>query len=124
MTLKFETTTGIKLAEGIRNATPKEIDNSIRIESITLDGKPHVQTIGSPSFILQFEILCNGDQMTLINNAYANALRIKYVFQNIEYIGILKNNPKFDRFGKLKETTADTKFTTSIILSILEENAL
>jgi len=124
MTLKFETATGIKLAEGIRNAKPKEIDNSNRIENTTLDGKPHVQTIGDPSFILQFEILCNGDQQVLINNAYSIASRIKYVFQNVEYTGILKNKPQFDRFGKLKATAADTKLTADITLTILEENAL
>lgn len=122
MILKFENASGSKLAEGIRNIKPKEIDEMNRIENVTLSGMLHVQIIGKPTYTISFEVLCNGEQQNLINTAYATGEKINFHLQGIMYSGLIKSSVTYKRFGKLQDKENATRYTAKITLSIVEES--
>ncbi len=121
--LKFEKETGETLALGIKGVSAKQIDELNRIENVTLSGKLHVQIIGEPSYYMEFEVLCNGEQVDKINEAYANGERLRLIKTDGVFKGLIKEIPEFKRFGRLKATKLDTKYTAGIVFSILEDEA-
>lgn len=113
---QFLTVSGVVLSENIGKIDPSDYEN-LETVNITLDGQPHVQTVGTPLKVKRFEILSNKSQVEQINLLKSQGSRFKLVEDSTVYTGLILEKPTWNRI-------TNEYHTASIKLSVKEEGAL